>query len=496
MKAINPVQVTTPSRRGVDDLLTRAATVRTRPAVTRLVRLSVVAADLVTVVGTMFAVHRLRLVLPAEAAADGAAYARVCAVSLPLWVAIFHRYRLYNSRHTAGRRDELGRLLHAIGVSVVAVAVVAYAIDAQVARSWLMALFVLALVTVTLEREIVRHAFNVLHRRGHCLRPVVIAGTGEEAFSLASTLGEQPELGYRVVGLIGVGDEIDPRLIEFGPVLDATTKPAEQVRMAGAGGVIVATTDVDQQTSNGLTRALTDAGIHVELSSSLKDIDANRLSVRPLGRFPVVYVEPVRREGWPQVAKRVFDVALSVVLLVVSAPLLLAAAVAIKVGSPGPVLFKQERVGKRGRRFYVLKLRTMVSDAEARLAELDLLNEADGPLFKIREDPRVTRIGKLLRKLSLDELPQLVNVLRGEMSLVGPRPALPAEVTQWGPELFERLRVQPGITGMWQVRGRSDSSFAQYARWDLYYVDNWSITHDIAILLRTLPVVLTQKGAY
>ena len=498
MKAINPLQLTAPSLRGIDDLLSRAATVRTRPAVAHLARLSVVAADVVTVAATMVAVHRLRLLLPAEqAAAGGAAYAQVCAVSLPLWVMAFHRYRLYNSRHTASRRDELGRILHAVGVSVVVTAVVAYALDELVARSWLIALFVLALATVTLEREIVRHVFNVLHRRGHCLRPVVIAGTGEEAFTLATTLGEQPELGYRVVGLIGDTDgEVDPRLVEFGPVLDGHTKPAEQVRMAGAGGVIVATTDVDLQTSNRLTRALTDAGIHVELSSSLKDIDADRLSVRPLGRFPVVYVEPVRREGWPQVAKRVFDVALSVVLLVVSAPVLLVAAVAIKVGSPGPVLFKQERVGRRGRRFHVLKLRTMVTDAEHRLAELDLLNEADGPLFKIREDPRVTRVGKLLRKLSLDELPQLVNVLRGEMSLVGPRPALPSEVTQWGPELFERLRVQPGITGMWQVRGRSDSSFAQYARWDLYYVDNWSITHDLAILLRTLPVVLSQKGAY
>jgi exopolysaccharide biosynthesis polyprenyl glycosylphosphotransferase len=497
MKAIDPAQLRARSPRAVEDLLTRAAGASTRPVVARLARLAVVAADVVTVAAAMAAVHRLRFLLPGDrGGADAQAYARVCLLALPVWVLVFHRYRLYNSRHTAGRRDELGRVLHAVGVSVVATAVVAYALDELVARSWLMALFVLALLGVALEREVVRHVFCVLHRRGHCLRPVVIAGTGEEAHALATTLGEQPELGYRVVGLIGHDDEVDPRLVEFGPVLDGRTKPAEQVRMAGAGGVIVATTDVDVHTSNRLTRALTDAGIHVELSSSLKDIDASRLSVRPLGRFPVVYVEPVKRDGWPQVAKRAFDVALSLLLLVVSLPVLVAAAVAIKVTSPGPVLFKQERVGRRGRRFHVLKLRTMVVDAEERLVDLDLLNEADGPLFKIREDPRVTGVGRLLRKLSLDELPQLVNVLRGEMSLVGPRPALPSEVTQWGPELFERLRVQPGITGMWQVRGRSDSSFAQYARWDLYYVDNWSIAHDLGILLRTVPVVLSQKGAY
>jgi lipopolysaccharide/colanic/teichoic acid biosynthesis glycosyltransferase len=181
---------------------------------------------------------------------------------------------------------------------------------------------------------------------------------------------------------------------------------------------------------------------------------------------------------------------------VLSTPVWIAAAIAIKVTSPGPVLFRQERVGRRGRRFFVYKMRTMVVDAEDRLRDLALLNEADGPLFKIRSDPRVTPIGRILRKLSLDELPQLLNVLKGEMSLVGPRPALPSEVTHWNPELFDRLRVQPGITGMWQVRGRSDSSFAQYQRWDLYYVDNWSIAHDLAILARTVPVVLSQKGAY
>jgi exopolysaccharide biosynthesis polyprenyl glycosylphosphotransferase len=496
VKALDPAQLTAPSLRGVDQLLERAAAVRARPGFARLARLLVVAVDAAAVAGAMAAVHRLRVLLPQASAAEVTAYARTCIVALPVWAFLFGRYGLYRSRHTASRREEAGRVFHGVAAGVSATAVVAFALDQSVPRSWLVALFALATVSVLLERELVRHAFNVLRRRGHCLRPVVIAGTGDEAYALASMLVEQPELGYRVVGLVGDPDDLDPRLVEFGPVIDGRTKPADQVRLTGATGVIVATTDVDLDTSNRLTRTLTDAGLHVELSSSLKDIDADRLSVRPLGRFPVVYVEPVRRTGWPQVAKRAFDVGLAATLLVVSTPVLLVAAVAVKVTSPGPVLFRQERVGRRGRRFHVLKLRTMVADAEERLVELDLLNEADGPLFKIHNDPRVTRVGHLLRKLSLDELPQLVNVLKGEMSLVGPRPALPSEVTQWGPELFERLRVAPGITGMWQVRGRSDSSFAQYQRWDLYYVDNWSMAHDIGILLRTLPVVLSQKGAY
>jgi len=260
--------------------------------------------------------------------------------------------------------------------------------------------------------------------------------------------------------------------------------------------VIVATTAVDAVTTNRLARDLTELGIHVELSSSLSDISAERLSLRPLGRFPVLYVEPVRRTGWRPVAKRAFDLLLAGGLLVVGAPFLALVALAVKVDSRGPVLFRQERVGKDGRRFSVVKFRTMVADAEQRLIDLRERNEADGPLFKLRDDPRVTRVGAWLRKLSIDEMPQLWNVARGEMSLVGPRPALAAEMTSWEPELHHRLRVKPGITGMWQVSGRSDSSFEEYSRLDLYYVDNWSLVNDLAIVAKTVPTILLRRGAY
>ena len=167
----------------------------------------------------------------------------------------------------------------------------------------------------------------------------------------------------------------------------------------------------------------------------------------------------------------------------------------MKLTSPGPVLFRQTRVGQYARPFEVLKLRTMVLDAEARLAALGELNEADGPMFKMAHDPRITRVGGFLRRTSLDELPQLWNVARGQMSLVGPRPALPSEMVEWDSELYNRLRVKPGITGMWQVNGRSGSSFADYQRLDLYYVDNWSILVDVGILAKTLPAVLSSRGA-
>jgi lipopolysaccharide/colanic/teichoic acid biosynthesis glycosyltransferase len=191
----------------------------------------------------------------------------------------------------------------------------------------------------------------------------------------------------------------------------------------------------------------------------------------------------------------VFDVVVAVVSLVLLSPILLAVAIAIKLDSKGPVLFAQERVGRDGKRFRILKFRTMVADADARKAELADLNEADGPMFKIAADPRITRVGAILRKLSIDEIPQFVNVLRGEMSVVGPRPALANEVDQWTDDVHDRLRVLPGITGMWQVSGRSDTTFDEYKRLDLFYVDNWSLAHDVRIVAKTFGVVLARKGA-
>ena len=209
----------------------------------------------------------------------------------------------------------------------------------------------------------------------------------------------------------------------------------------------------------------------------------------------MLYVEAVARSGAPVIAKRIFDVTASTCILILSAPVMIAAAVAIKFTSRGPVFFRQTRVGRDGQPFTMLKLRTMVADAEQQLADLADLNEADGPLFKIADDPRITRVGRVLRKLSIDELPQLTSVISGQMSLVGPRPALPNEVALWDEATKERLRVLPGLTGLWQVSGRSDASFESYKRLDLYYVDNWSLRHDMMICLRTIPVVIGGRGA-
>ena len=455
-----------------------------------------VLADALALALAMTLAFELRRLIPGGPIhADPLAHVIIAGLSVPLWTAVFARYRLYRSRRISSRLWEFERLIHALVASVSATAGLSFLSGLHVSRGWLVLCFPFALLTVECEREVVRRTFCNLRTKGWMLRPVVVVGTNVEAMGLATMLRERPALGYRVIGFVAV--EVPQTLPSLGaPLLGTVEELPDVLRLTKATGVLIATTAVDWETSNRLARRLTDAGVHVELSSSLRDIRAERLTVRSLGYFPVLYVEPVHRGGWRALAKRAFDVTVAAAGLVVLAPLLALIALLIKLDSPGPVMFRQVRVGKDGRQFSVMKFRTMVPNAERLLEVVRDLNEADGPLFKIRNDPRVTRVGRVLRAYSLDEVPQLWNVLRDEMSLVGPRPALPSELQEWSPDLYQRLRVKPGLTGMWQVSGRVDVPFQEYVRLDLYYVDNWSLTYDLGILWRTIWVVLRRKGAY
>ena len=229
---------------------------------------------------------------------------------------------------------------------------------------------------------------------------------------------------------------------------------------------------------------------------SLTDVSSERLKVRPVAGLPLVHVEAPRAVHASHWAKRAFDVVGSLGLMLLISPVLLATALAVKLHDGGPVLFRQTRIGRDGRPFSCLKFRSMVTDAENLRADLEVNHERSSVLFKMVDDPRVTRPGKLIRRLSIDELPQLWNVLRGQMSLVGPRPPLPHEAASYGSDMRRRLRVRPGMTGLWQVSGRSDLSWDETVRLDLFYVDNWSMVQDINILMRTVSAVLGSRGAY
>ncbi len=485
------------------DVATRLAA-RTAPVATRarsmplwLTKTYLIGADLAAITAAMSIAYMMRGIFPQVVSErDAEHHLQLATLVLPVWIAIFAYYRLYAARFLTTRLEELRRVIHAVGASVVATAVMAFALQWEVSRGWLVLTFLVSVPLLGIERELVRRAFERLRHQGRLRRAVLIVGANTEGLAICDMLLDERSHGYDVVGFLDGVRDVGGAVCRDVPVVGRIENTLQIANASGVGNVIIATTAVDATRSNALVRKLTDAGIHVELSSSLADIAAGRLTVRPLGRFPVLYVEPVQRHGWRVGAKRAFDLVVSAITVVALAPLLALVALAIKLDSKGPVLFKQERVGKDGHRFLVWKFRTMVIDAEAQLDALRHLNEAEGPLFKMVHDPRVTRVGRVLRALSLDELPQLGNVLFGDMSLVGPRPALAREMEGWSSDLHERLRVKPGLTGMWQVSGRSDASFEEYIRLDLYYVDNWSLLTDLAIVAKTVPTVLFRRGAY
>lgn len=421
----------------------------------------------------------------------------IAAISIPFWPVIYAQQGLLQARHLSRRIEELRRLVNATLMGAVLLAGISVVLQVPLSRGWLIsaALSVFALMAV--EREITRQVVKRRRAAGKLSRKVVLVGDNSEADELVTMLQQSKELGYDVVGRVSDDRPVDGHALTPShrlPYLGATEDILDIVRSAGASSVVVATTGISLEGANRLVRDLTREGIYVELSSAMRDIATRRVTLRPLGRYPVMCVEPVT-STWRSVAKRAFDiVAASLGLLVVS-PILAASAVAIRVTSGRGVVFTQTRVGRNGTPFTVYKLRTMVHGAESMLPDLMEQNEAAGPMFKMAKDPRVTKVGHFLRKTSIDELPQLVNVVKGDMSLVGPRPALPHEAVQWNDDLKERLRVKPGMTGNWQVNGRFTASIEDYQRLDLYYVDNWSLVTDLVILAKTIPAVLHRNGA-
>ncbi len=443
-------------------------------------KLGVVIADAVAAGAGLAVAH---VVFPAGREAAVATVALLGA-----WAFWLGRARLYSIRFITRRSEEIRRVVDAGLRALGTTALTGFVLRWEVSRLWLIVAVGFGTAGLLAERELVRRVFNSRRRNGTMRRSVIVVGDNDEARDLEQMFIDDQDLGYQIVSVVSTS---------YGPSRRVLLKDVfATLDRTGATGVIVAATAIPPDHMNRLVRDLLDAGVHVELSSTLADIEPHRLTVRPLGRYPVVYVEPVARRGWRPAAKRTFDVVVAATALVLTAPLWLLTAALIRWDSPGPVLFNQQRVGQHGVLFSVLKFRTMVENAEELKTDLEPLSQGPGPLFKMKIDPRVTRVGTVLRKFSVDELPQLWNVLRGEMSLVGPRPALPSETQAWDEDLFGRLRVRPGITGMWQVSGRSGTSFAEYTRLDLFYVDNWSLIVDLSILMRTVPAVLKSDGAY
>lgn len=406
-------------------------------------------------------------------------------------IGIFASAHLYQPfRYTPA--EEFRRLLLAVSASIGVVMFASFWMKADLSRSWIGASWAMALVFTLVSRRLWHDRFGHLRATGALSFPTVIVGTNEEATRLVDIMAT-PSFGFRPIGAIVTGDQ--PSAVDL-PTLGGIDELREVLVGSGAECVFVAASAVRPEDMKAIAKAVRLAGVEVRITATLPEVLASRLTVQPLGGITALSLQPVRLSGAQVVVKFTFDILVSAVIVLLLSPVLLGIALAVKLTSPGPVLYRQRRVGLRGRPFTMLKFRTMRAGADAEVEQLRADHGLTDVMFKLQDDPRVTRVGRWLRRYSLDELPQLFNVLRGDMSLVGPRPALPEEVAKYEDWHFDRLEVPPGITGLWQVSGRADLSFDECVRLDLFYIENWSLAYELFIIGKTVPVLLAHRGAY
>ena len=402
----------------------------------------------------------------------------------------------YDSRFIGVGSDEFRRAMTAAASLTAGVAIVSYALKLEVARS----VVAIALPCATVFTLGMRHLLRKrLHRQrglGRCMRRVVVAGHMAAVADLVAFLRRDKHHGMAVVGAC-LADRTAREEVAGVPVYGGMGAVPAAVDSFGADTVaVLSCPEMSGIQLRGLAWELEKSGTDLCVAPALLDVAGPRTTIRPIAGLPLLHLDHPELAGAKRVIKGLLDRLAAGLALIVLAPGFAVIALAIVIDDPGPVFFRQTRVGKDGRPFKLCKFRSMVVDAEQRRAGLETLNDSSGVLFKIRRDPRVTRVGARLRRWSLDELPQLFNVLAGDMSLVGPRPALPEEASRYGEHMRRRLVVKPGITGLWQVSGRSDLSWDEAERLDLRYVENWSLGLDLQILWRTWSAVIHGSGAY
>lgn len=415
-----------------------------------------------------------------------------------LWINHSRSMRLIGSGAEEYRRVWVGT------ISVFgAVAIVSMLFKLEIARGYLMVALPVGAVLLMLFRWAARQwLVRARARHGRCVTRVLVVGSAPAVRDLTTALAREPWSGYEVVGACIPGPptsrEIEIPGVGTIPTFGNESNAVGAVTATNSGAVAVtATEQLDGRRIRDLSWELEKLNIDLLVAPGVVDVAGPRLHMRPVAGLPLIHVEKPQYHGAKQFEKRTFDVVFSSMVLLCALPLLIAVAAAIKLTSRGPVFYRQERIGLDGKAFEMVKFRTMVEGADTMVDQLVDLNESDGGvLFKIREDPRVTPVGRFLRKYSLDEIPQFINVLKRDMSVVGPRPPLASEVKSYDDYARRRLLVRPGITGLWQVSGRSDLSWEDTVRLDLFYVENWSMMADVLIAVKTVKAILAHSGAY
>lgn len=411
------------------------------------------------------------------------------------WLVMLRIFGADSLRHLRAGAVEYKRVLMATSATAALLGITAYLMKYDFPRAAFVLMFTFGSIALLLARYARRKSMGAIHARGALTTPLIVAGDSGHVDAIAQVLRRESWLGYRVIGAI-TSDRVSHTPGGL-PVLGSMSDVVSIIEEHEAEAVFFAEGSFNAASEfRHMAWELEEHDIQMIVVPAITDTSANRLEVRPVAGLPLVDVERPQALASGRWVKRTFDIIGATLLLIASAPVLAIVALAIKLEDGGPVLFRQRRVGLKGEEFECLKFRSMSVDAEARLAELAHLNEGAGPLFKMTHDPRITRVGRFIRRFSIDELPQFWNALVGNMSLVGPRPALASEVAHYDRDARRRLDVRPGLTGLWQVSGRSDLSWEDTVRLDNYYVDNWSMVQDLMILGKTARAVVAPSGAY
>ncbi len=453
--------------------------------------------DLSALLLAMFIAVSLREAVPLPWPAGGTVLILPYAIAIPLgWWACLYLFESYSDKWQGAGMTEYNRVLMASFTCLGVLAVGLYLSDSTLSRGFYCWLVVVGILLLLAGRYVMRQLTNRARACGRFVTNTILVGGAGHLAALLKVLAREEWLGYRVAGLLlPVGDP-DPSCGRI-PILGAPEDVMPVLRHAGVDAVIFTDGSFDQPSEfNELARQIEDLDAQTIFVPAVTDVSPSRLLTRPVAGLPLVHVQrpaAARACSW---SKRLFDIAGSVFALLLSAPVCLVAALLIKLTDGGPILYRQQRIGIGGKPFMLYKLRSMMVNADQMTDQLAAHSDGNGVLFKMARDPRITPVGRFIRRYSIDELPQLLNVLKGDMSLVGPRPALPSEVDRYDKYVRRRLAVRPGLSGLWQVSGRSNLSWDETVRLDLYYVDNWSMMQDLNILVRTIGAVLRPDGAY
>ena len=419
-------------------------------------------------------------------------------VSLVLtWPVLLAVTGAYDERMFGVGSDEFHRIGRAGLLLLAGMGFLSYAAGLDLSRG-LVVVGIPALTFATvIERYGARHLLHRQRLQGRCVKRVVVVGRGGAVLELTERLARTSHAGLQVVAVCVTPDDRArvARAVDL-PVAGLDDVVEMAARMGADTIAVTSASETAAQYLRSLSWQLEGTGLELLVAPGLVEVAGPRLHIRPFDGLPLLAVEQPRFEGWRRVVKAMLDRSVALGALLALAPLLGALALAVRLSSPGGVFYRQQRIGLNGQTFTMLKFRSMVAGADQQVAGLSDGNDADGLLFKLRCDPRVTPVGRWMRRLSLDELPQLVNVATGTMSLVGPRPPLPQEVARYDSSVSRRLLVKPGLTGLWQISGRSDLPWEEAVRLDLRYVENWSLALDLQILWKTARAVVTASGAY